>query len=214
MQLARLVGFTAALMGSGGAVAQETIYWPAPTTASQAASATYFPVGTPLTLRTRTSVSTKVNKPGDRLYLEVAEGLSYRGQVVIPAGAVAVAEIARADRNGHFGRKGRIAIHLLYVQTPNGPARLNGGAADEGTTGLYTSVATMAFVSPLGFLVHGTSAQIPEGSIVQAQLADDFHFYERPAEQQAMNVAPVGTRRLPDRFDPSVFGGAGYQSRR
>lgn len=212
MRLVKLVGAAATLCMGGTAIAQDSYYWPASSTPAVTTQATYFPLGTPLTLRTRTQVSTKDNHPGDRVYLEVAEGLFYKGQVVIPAGAVAVAEVARADRNGHFGRKGKLDVRLLYVQTPSGPIRLSGSSYDEGTTGLYTSIATMALVSPLGFLVHGTSAHIPLGSTVQAYIAEPMRFYERPAEQQVTNWAqPDQARPLPARFDPSVFGGAGYK---
>lgn len=215
MHWTKIIGAATMLCVGGVATAQETFYWPAPSSNGQDARATYFPMGTPLMLRTRTQVSTKDNKPGDRVYLEVAEGLFYKGQVVIPAGSVAVAEVARADRNGHFGRKGKLDIRLLYVQTPSGPVRVGGNSYDEGTTGLYTSIATIAFLSPLGFLVHGTSAHIPLGSTVQAYLAEPMRFFERPAEQQATNwVQPDEPRPLPARFDPSVFGGAGPQTAR
>lgn len=205
------VGAAAILCMGDRAVAQDIYYWPAPERPIQAAQSTYFPMGTPLSLRTRTQVSTKSNKPGDRIYLEVADALTYRGQVVIPAGAVAIAEVARADRNGHFGRKGKLDIQLLNVQTASGPVRLSGNSYDEGTTGLYTSVATILFVSPLGFLVHGTSAHIPQGSIVQAYLAEPMRFMQKTTvEQVAISVQPEEVRRLPSRFDPSVFGGTGY----
>lgn len=185
---AGLIGAAALVCVGSGAMAQETFHWPLPETAAQAARATYFPEGTPLTLRTQTQVSTKRNKPGDRIELEVVDGLFYRGQVVIPAGSPAVAEVARADRNGHFGRKGKLDVRLLYVQTPSGPVRLSGTVADEGTTGLYTSIATMALVSPLGFLVHGTSAQIRHGSTIQAHLAEPLRFFERDGARQALSL--------------------------
>ncbi|RZL82366.1 MAG: hypothetical protein EOP66_05025 [Sphingomonas sp.] len=206
------VGAAAFVCIGSRAVAQDFYYWPMPETARQAADATYFPMGTPVKLRTRTQVSTKSNKPGDRLYLEVAEDLVYRGQVVIPAGAVATAEVARADRNGHFGRKGKLNIQLLHVQTAAGPVRLTGNSYDEGTTGLYTSIATMVFVSPLGFLVHGTSAQIPQGSIVQAYLAEPMRFFQKSTTPQSVNwVEPDDVRRVPARFDSTVVAGAGFQ---
>src|SRR3546814_3407633 len=115
-------------------------------------------MGTPLRLRTRTQVSTKDNKPGNRLYLEVAERVSFRGQVVIPIGGAVVAEVSRVQRNGHFGKKGKLEIRLISVETPSGPVRLRGTAYDEGKSGTAASVATMALLSGLGFLIHGTSA--------------------------------------------------------
>lgn len=182
------------------AAAQNFVYWPAPAAVTGTpVPMSYFPMGTPLTLRSRTQVSTKVSKPGDRLYLDVAESLSYRGQVVVPAGSVAVAEVAAVQRNGHFGKKGKLEIRLLYIDTPIGPVRLSGQANDEGTSGTITSVATILFASPLGFLVHGTSAQLPPGTLVRAYLADDMQFAVQPQSQVAAMQA------YPDRTLPVSF---------
>lgn len=209
-------GAVVALAASAGAQAQSQIHWPAPLTPTQAAQATYFPMGTPLTLITRTQVSTKTSKAGDRIYLEVAETLSYRGQTVVPAGSVAVGEVVRSDRNGHFGKKGKLDIRLLYVETPSGPVRLSGHAFDEGTSGAITSFATIALVGGLGFLVHGTSAHLPFGTTVQAYFAEPMQFMQQPHQQVvAVNVVqPESAKALPARFDPNVFGGKREVSQR
>ena len=189
----------ASTLGLATVAQAQTAYWPAPTQPGQPVRNSYFPMGTPLTLTTRTVVSTKDNKPGDRFYLEVAEDLSYRGQVVVPAGSVAVGEVAMVQRNGHFGKKGKLDINLLYVQTPQGPVRISGKANDEGTSGTITSVATMALVSPLGFVIHGTSAHIPAGSVVHGYLAQDLRFaaYAQPVES-----AMIGAAAEPDAMVP------------
>ncbi|MBN8808229.1 MAG: hypothetical protein J0I47_08330 [Sphingomonas sp.] len=166
----------AALLSSSAAQAQDTIYWQPLPSSSKNTPHYYVPAGTPLMLSTRSQVSTKDNKSGDRLYLDVMESVVFRGQVVIPAGSVAVGEIARAERNGHFGQKGKISIRLSYVQTPWGPVKLQGSQYSEGRSGTAASVATIAFVSVLGFLIHGTSATIPDGTKVQAYLAEPLMF--------------------------------------
>lgn len=168
----------------------------------------YFPMGTALALTTRAQLSTKDNKSGDRIYLEVAEPLTYRGQTVVPVGSVVVGEVAQADRNGHFGVKGKLGIRLLYIDTPTGSVRLTGQAHHEGTSGTALSVGTIAFVSVLGFLIHGTSAVIPAGSAVTAYLAEPMPFFENPAQQAAYGrpVQPDAVAKpLPAHFDPSVF---------
>lgn len=183
--------------------AQAQTYWSAPARAGTAAG-TYFPIGTPLSLVTRAELSTKVAKSGDRFYLEVAEPLRHHGQVVIPAGAVAVGEVIRSQRNGHLGKKGKIDVRLLYVDTPSGPVRLQGRAADEGVSGTAASIATMAFVSAIGgFFIHGTSARLPAGTVVQAYLADDLRF-----TVSADGIGEVARpAAAPDRFDPQAFAG-------
>lgn len=208
MKIIAICAIPMMVLAGSVAQAQNTVYWPAPISAEAQSSMKYFPMGTPVTLIMRTQVSTKDNKPGDRFYLEVAESISHRGQVVLPAGSVAVGEVVRADRNGHFGKKGKLDIRLLYVETPNGPVRLTGRAADEGTSGTITSFATIALVSGLGFLIHGTSAHLPFGTTVTAYLAEDMRFMPNPAMAQAEAVTPE-RRALPARFDPTVFSSDG-----
>lgn len=189
MKTITLAGLAIAAVLASAADAQTLVYWPAPVPAAQQAQMSYFPMGTALTLRTRAQVSTKVNRPGDRVYLEVAESVSYNGQVVVPVGSVAVAEVAFVQKNGHFGKKGKLEIRPLYIETPNGTVRLSGQATDEGTSGTITSVATMLIVSPLGFLVHGTSAQLPPGTLVRGYLAEDMRFMVQPTAALASTQA-------------------------
>jgi hypothetical protein len=175
-----------ALAVGGAAQAQNTFIWPAPVAANAGEGQQYYlPMGTPLMLRTLTQISTKDNKPGDRVYLQVAESVSFRGQVVIPIGSPVTAEVTTVQRNGHFGRKGKLEIRLIQAVTPNGPVRLTGTAYDEGKSGTAASVATIALLSPLGFLIHGTSGQLPAGSAVEGYLAEPLRFRWYPQTEQA-----------------------------
>lgn len=184
--------------------AQAQTYTSAPPRAGTSA-ALYFPAGTPMALTTRTELTTKEARSGDRFYLEVAEPLRYHNQVVIPAGAVAVGEVVRSQRNGHLGKKGKIDVRLLYVDTPNGAVRLSGTAADEGKSGTVASVATIAFVSILGgFLIHGTSARLPAGTVVKAYLADELRFTPRPDTQGEFALG--ASQAVPDRYETLAFG--------
>lgn len=171
-------GALIALAVGGTAQAQSTFHWPASETASAGnGQRFYMPSGTPLMLRTRTQVSTKDNKAGDRVYLEVTESVSFRGQIVVPVGSPVVAEVTRVQRNGHVGKKGKLEIRLIEAQTPNGPVRLTGTAADEGKSGTALSVGTMLLLSGVGgFLIHGTSAELQPGTLVQAYLAEPLRF--------------------------------------
>lgn len=187
-----LASAAGSLVFSTAGHAQTTYHWPATAFASNGVGQEYhLPVGTPIPLRTRATVSTKLNKAGDRIDLEVAEDVVFREQVIIPAGTPVVGEISMAQSNGHLGKKGKLEIRLLEVQTPHGPARLSGTAYDEGKSGTALSLATMVFVSTLGgFLIHGTSAEIPAGTEVEAYLASDLRFAWSRA---AIAAAPVRT---------------------
>src|SRR3954469_25263781 len=104
-RLMRSLTFAAftALLASGAAHAQEATDWQPSRPSSSQVQRYYVPMGTPIMLSMRGGVSTKENTSGEQIYLDVTESVIFRGQVVIPAGSVAVGEIGRFERNGHFG---------------------------------------------------------------------------------------------------------------
>ena len=183
---------------SSTAQAQTIYHWPAAVGAGEGQSQAFFlPSGTPIKLRTLTQISSRDSKPGDRVYLEVAESVSFRGQVVIPVGSPVFGEVSVMQRNGHFGRKGKIGVRLIQVETPSGPIRLGGDAYKEGHSGTAASVATIVLVSWVGFVIHGTSAKVMPGSPVDAFLAEPLNFAWAPASNARLGVAtaaqPDGT---------------------
>lgn len=186
MEVRFALAATLAMIGSG-AHAQEVYYTPARQTVPHVPQR-YFPVGTPIELTTRTELSTKDVKPGDRVYLSVAESLTYQGQIIVPVGTQAVGEVAWSEKNGHFGVKGKLGIRLLYVDTPFGQTRIEGEASKNGASGTLASFATIALVSPLGFLIHGTSGKMPYGTTVHAYLAEPLTFVELPAPVQSASL--------------------------
>lgn len=200
-----LIAATAlASLSAATAQAQSTFMWPAPPSTVDGKVFKYFlPIGTPVLLRTRTQVNTRESHLGDRVYLEVAETVAFRGQPVIPVGAPVTAEVVQIQRNGHFGRKGKITVRLIEAQTPSGPVALSGTAYDEGKSGTVASFGTMAFVSVLGFLIHGTSGNIEAATPVQAYLAAPLNFrWQDRANEQAAGLLPA----VPDGTAKSMIG--------
>ena len=200
-----------AIGAAGSATAQDVVQWSAPPAAAHG-QYSYFPMGTPLRLTTRTDLSSRDNRVGDRFSLEVAEPLVYRGQVVVPAGSPAVGEVMRIERNGAAGKRGRMAVRLLSVQTPSGPIRLSGKAERAGTGQGLLAIGGAAVIAWPMIFIHGTSARLPADSWVTAYLADDLRF---PVAAETVRSAAYGGDRtlvavapLPARFDPSGFGGA------
>lgn len=178
-----ILGALVLTLGSNSAAqAQNTYYWKAPAAAADEQTQAFFlPGGTPLKLRILSQVSSRDSKPGDRVYLEVAESISFRGQVVIPVGAPAFGEVSVMERNGHFGKKGKIGVRLIQVETPSGPVRLGGAAYKEGHSGTAASVATIVLVSWVGFVIHGTSARVMPGTPVDAFLSEPLSFAWNPS---------------------------------
>lgn len=152
----------------------------------------WLPVGTPLLLATDASFSTKHARAGEPVRLLLAAPLTNAGQVIVPAGATAVGEVAEASPNGHFGVKGKLGIRLLYLITPNGQVQLTGETRREGASGTLLSFGTMATVSWLSFLIHGTSASLPSGALLAATLAEPLPFFRDGAAQVASRAPIAG----------------------
>jgi hypothetical protein len=196
MRLAFSTGAVFAVLAPIAASAQEIVQWTAPVAATERTA--FFPMGTPVQLTTRTELNTKEVHSGDRFYLEVAEPVVYRGQVVIPVGAVAVGEVMRAERNGHFGKRGKIDIRLNYVHTPNGPVRLSGHAGRQGTgQGLLAIGGAVVLWAPIMLVIHGTSGRVPANTPMTAYLADDLRFRVEASAVQAELAVPDATGQRP-----------------
>ncbi len=131
--------------------------------------------GTQIAMRTREALTTKGKKlrPGARVQLEVAEPVMINGAVVIPAGSPAVGEITDVRNKGMWGKSGHINARVLYATVNGRQIRMTGAFDDKGTTGTAGVIASVAFIPLAGFLVTGTSANIPLGAPVNAFLDED-----------------------------------------
>ena len=131
--------------------------------------------GTAVQLRMKTELTTKDKraKVGDRFALEVTEPVSLNGVTVIPVGAVATGEITTVRNKGMFGKSGLIEARIVHVRAGDRQLRLTGRVDDKGSkNGVGAGVATYATLVG-GFLITGTSAVIPAGTMVTAYLEED-----------------------------------------
>lgn len=152
------------------------------------------------TLRAGTSIPLKMSEPlttngkklkvGQRFQLETSEAVSVDGQVVIPAGSPATGEVTEVRNKGMWGKSGRINARVLYVRANGRQIRMTGQLDDKGTTGTGAVVGSLILLPVAGFLMTGTSANIPLGAPVTGFIDEDVSvaFAGAPA---AMIVAPV-----------------------
>jgi len=120
--------------------------------------------GTEVNLRTRTELNSRTTRTGQRFDLEVSDPVTLNGQIVIPAGSIAVGEVTRVRRKGMWGRRGILETRLLYVRVGDHQIRLNGAAGDRGRAGTAGVVASIVVIPVVGFFVTGTSAVLPSGT--------------------------------------------------
>jgi len=132
--------------------------------------------GTELPLRLLEELTTKGKKlrVGNRFRLETSEPLLVNGVTVIPVGSPAVGEVTDVRNKGMWGKSGHLNARLLYVMVNGRQIRLSGAFDDKGKAGGVGAVAVSAVVFlPAGFFMTGTSAKIPQGTVVSAFIDED-----------------------------------------
>jgi hypothetical protein len=132
--------------------------------------------GTPIHLSTDSEMTSQDNRVGDRVDLRVLDAVSLNGHTVIPVGTRGVGEVTLVRRKGMWGKSGRLEFRPLYLtlggrQIPISAHQMTKEHGDTGTAGVVASIVVLPLA---GFFVTGTSARIPRGSIVDAELSQDL----------------------------------------
>ena len=132
--------------------------------------------GTPIHLATDTEMSSQDNRVGDRVDLRVLDAVSLNGHTVIPIGTRAVGEITLVRKKGMWGKSGRLEFRPLFLVLGDReiPISARQNTKDKGETGTAGVVASIVVMPLAGFFVTGTSARIPRGSTVEAELSEDL----------------------------------------
>ena len=132
--------------------------------------------GTPIHLATEAEMNSNENRVGDRIDLRVQDAVSLDGRTVIPIGTRAVGEVTLVRKKGMWGKSGRLEFRPLFLslgdrQVPISSRSMTKEKGETGTAGVVASIVVMPLA---GFFVTGTSAKIPRGSIVDAELSEDL----------------------------------------
>ena len=154
------------------------------------------PMGTEVPMKTVRELSSKHNRQGDRFDLVVSEDVLLNGHVIIPRGSRGIGEITRLVPKGAFGKSGKLETRLLYVAVGNSRIRLDGSAADRGTSGTGATVATAVVAGVFSAFVTGTSAEIPEGSTMIGYVDRDIPILLQPVQAPP---PPVAVPAAPER---------------
>lgn len=132
--------------------------------------------GTPIHLATDTEMNSQENRVGDRIDLRVLDAVSLNGRTVIPVGTRGVGEITLVRKKGMWGKSGRLEFRPLYLVLGDRqvPISTHKNTREKGETGTAGVVASIVVLPLAGFFVTGTSARIPRGSTVDAELSEDL----------------------------------------
>lgn len=139
-------------------------------------SGTVLKQGTPISLATEAEMNSNENRAGDRIDLRVLDAVSLNGRTIIPIGTRGVGEITFVKKKGMWGKSGKLEFRPLYIslgdrQIPISARTNTKGKGETGTAGVVASIVVLPLA---GFFVTGTSAIIPRGSTVSAELSEDL----------------------------------------
>jgi len=128
----------------------------------------------PLIMVESITTNGKKLRVSQRIRMQVATDVRLGSAVVIPAGSLAEGEVTDVKNKGMWGKSGRIEARALNVRVGDRLIRLNGTFDDKGVSGTAGVVASALLLPVVGFVVTGTSANIPAGSGVKAFLDEDL----------------------------------------
>lgn len=148
---------------------------PAQEAAQEAASAAdrrQAPAGTELMFEMVDSLSSKTSQRGDRFSLRLIEPLVLDGQLLIPAGTLAVGEVVHADRARAGGQAGELILAARYLDWDGRQLPLKSFRAGVGRSRTDAAVGVMVAAGVAGFLVRGGQLEIAAGSPISATLRE------------------------------------------
>ena len=146
--------------------------------------------GTAVQLETRADITSKTAKEGDPVELAVSQAVVVDGVTVIPAGAPAKGEVAKARDNGLLGRSGKLDIQITAINAGGRDIPVRGQSDKKGKGGTIGAVGAGVVFLPLAIVVKGKEAKIPAGSKVDVYIDRDIPIAMGaaavPAEQPIM----------------------------
>jgi hypothetical protein len=137
-----------------------------------------------------------VARVGQRINLEVAAPVEVEGQVVIPAGTPAWAELTGVRNKGMWGKSGKLDAQMLFMRLNGRQIRLTGAFDDKGVTGTAGVVGAVLLLPIAGFFMTGTSAVLPKGGTVGGFIDEDVPLAFAAASVMPMQV-PVAAPAMP-----------------
>jgi hypothetical protein len=139
------------------------------------ATAGVLPKGTSVPLVFAADFSSRKADVGDKINLTLAEDLKIGDSVIASKGATAFANVTEAHKSGVAGAPGFVSFAAESLSVDGTSIKLQGSAAKEGReVQINPATVGLAFVVPGGvFLVHGNEAEIKQGAVFTATVAED-----------------------------------------
>ena len=109
-------------------------------------------------------LTSKTAEIGDSVIFIVNEDVAVNGAVVIARGASIRGRVTLAERNGHFGKAGKLSIELSSTTAIDGqPVKLRSTQAKSGDDKTGKAVVLTVLFGAVGLFKHGSNAEIKKG---------------------------------------------------
>jgi hypothetical protein len=148
------------------------------------------PAGTELAFEMVDSLSSKTSQRGDRFALKLTEPLTLDGQLLVPAGTLAVGEVVHADRAKAGGQAGELVLAARYLDWDGRQLPLRAFRTGLGRNRTDTAMGVMIAAGVAGFLVRGGQIEIAAGSPITATLREAV---ELPVLAPVVTTVPATT---------------------
>lgn len=117
-----------------------------------AAAGVRLPAGTRVELEMAHTIDSQTTRKGDAVSFRVVNPVVVGGVMLIAVGATATALVVKAERNGHFGRAGRIVWELKEVTATDGsrvPLAASGRAVGDSKGAKVAALMALERAHPL-----------------------------------------------------------------
>lgn len=145
------------------------------------------PAGLRVELEMAHTIDSMTTRRGDLVSFRVVNPVIVGGATVIAQGATATAVVTKAERNGHFGRAGRLTWELKEVTAVDGsrvPLTALGHAVGDSKGAKVATIMALSVLSPLALgagFKRGENALVPAGKRFDAFTRAESIVWAAPA---------------------------------
>lgn len=157
------------------------------------------PMNTTVMIQLDAAVSSRTATRGDMFPISLAEPVRLGETEIIPAGIAGEGQVVHSAGTGFGGRAGELIVAARYLMWGDRRIPLRGmRISTAGRNNTAEAIALGQLIPLGGFLVTGTSVDLPVGQIAVARFAEDVPIGERPASVTEVSKSPSDTLPVTD----------------
>jgi len=133
--------------------------------------------GTSISLELQETISSKIIYEGQRVQFKVKADLIQNGLLLVRAGEVLFGTVVKAEKASELGKEGQLHIRVDQVPATDGQQiPLSGNKYKDGENRSKESIGIAALIFWPALFMKGKEAEIPAGSIFNADVAQTMFF--------------------------------------